>query len=145
MLFDNAEEKTGLTKTCDLINKNVNAFLKEKTEGIALDLNNLKMIDELMLEFFKTQIAEEGAEIGAPGTAIIRACSEAMYFGASSCLDNRAGTVGMTIREHFSPQSGIEVPAKATKMLFTLFNAGRGSGSTVKFSKFYLIVDAKAF
>jgi hypothetical protein len=27
MLFDNAEEKTGLTKTCDLINKNMNQFL----------------------------------------------------------------------------------------------------------------------
>lgn len=51
----------------------------------------------------------------------------------------------MTIREHFSPQSGIEVPSKATKMLFTLFNAGKGSGSTVKFAKFYLIVDARAF
>jgi hypothetical protein len=51
----------------------------------------------------------------------------------------------MTIREHFSPLSGIELPERGTKMLFTLFNAGKGSGSTVKFSKFYLIVDAKAF
>lgn len=51
----------------------------------------------------------------------------------------------MTIREHFSPQSGLEVAGRGTKLLFTLFNAGKGSGSTVKFSKFYLIVDARAF
>jgi hypothetical protein len=52
MLFDNAEEKTGLTKTCDIINKDVNQFLNERACDLALDRNNLKVVDQHLVDFF---------------------------------------------------------------------------------------------
>lgn len=52
MLFDNEGEKTGLSKTCELINVNLNIFLAEKTSCLALDRKNLKEIDEQLVEFF---------------------------------------------------------------------------------------------
>jgi hypothetical protein len=35
--------------------------------------------------------------------AIVKACSEALYFAAAACLDNKENSIGMTIREHFHP------------------------------------------
>ena len=58
MLFDNSEEKTGLTKACELINVQLNQYLSEKIAGLALDRENLKAIDELLVEFLKENLGE---------------------------------------------------------------------------------------
>jgi hypothetical protein len=41
MLFDNNEEKTGLKKSCDLINNEVNNWLSSSLGGKALDAEML--------------------------------------------------------------------------------------------------------
>ena len=51
----------------------------------------------------------------------------------------------MTIREHFNPVPRHNQTQRPTKLMFTLFNGGKSQvGCTVKFAKFYLIVDCLA-
>ena len=66
-------------------------------------------------------------------------------FASAACLDNKENQVGMTIRNHFNPVPRQDQTQRHTKLMFTLFNGGKSqAGCTVKFSKFYLIVDCLA-
>ena len=100
MLFDNAEEKVGLTTTVDLINGEINDWLRAHMSGKPLDRENLALADEELRNWYQTK---EFGPLGGPGTALIRACSEALFYASVACLDNFQYSMGQTIREHFNP------------------------------------------
>jgi hypothetical protein len=82
-------------------------------------------------------------EMTGPGLSIIRACSEALLFGVVTCLKNDS-SAREVIRNNFNPSiTGLHMKTP-TKLLICVFTGGKASGSLVRFSKFYLIVDGFA-
>jgi hypothetical protein len=82
-------------------------------------------------------------EMTGPGLSIIRACSEALLFGVVTCLKNDS-SAREVIRNNFNPSiTGLHMKTP-TKLLICVFTGGKASGSLVRFSKFYLIVDGYA-
>jgi hypothetical protein len=69
----------------------------------------------------------------------IRACSEALTFAVAKCFCPHQIFNGFT--ESFYPRDD-EESQKNTKMLITVLTGGKTAGSAVKFSRFYLIIDA---
>ena len=70
---------------------------------------------------------------------IIKACSEAIMYAVAKCFEPNQVYRGFL--QSFYPRDD-EFGVKNTKMLMTVLNGGKAMGSAVKFSKFYLIVDA---
>lgn len=68
---------------------------------------------------------------------MIKATSEALLYAAASCFNK------IHIYKSLSEQYFDKACTGNTKLMFTIFNGGKSIGSTVKFSKFYLIIDAK--
>lgn len=70
---------------------------------------------------------------------LVRACSEALIFATAKCFSPE------NVYDGFK-QSFYEVDEEAgnknTKLMIKVFNGGKASGSAVKFSRFYLIIDA---
>lgn len=84
------------------------------------------------------------ADLVGPGLSIVKACSEALFFGVVSCFKNEM-TASKVIRENLHPCSGAGYHfASNSKLLINLFSGGKASGSSVRFSRFYLIVDGYA-
>lgn len=74
------------------------------------------------------------------GSNILRICSEALYLAVGSCYC--PGEVERGIREKILSQNQ-KCAAYETKLMFTIFNGGKALGSNIKFSKFYLLVEAQ--
>jgi hypothetical protein len=83
---------------------------------------------------------EEKEAIGAAKNSLIRVCSEAIMFAVAKCYCPSNPYDGF--KESFYPRDEDVEGTKNTKLLITVFNGGKAIGSTVKFSKFYLIIDA---
>lgn len=129
-IWDKPEEKTGLQKVCNLVNEDVNLKMK------ALVLQNQVYADNKLGELIKEVEAgeeEKGRKI------IIKACSEAIMYAVAKCFEPNQVYRGFL--QSYYPRDD-EFGVKNTKMLMTVLNGGKAMGSTVKFSKFYLIVDA---
>ena len=69
---------------------------------------------------------------------VIRACSEALTYAVAKCFCPHQVYAGFT--ESFYPRD--EEANTNTKLLITVLNGGKAAGSAVKFSKFFLIIDA---
>ena len=126
----------------ELINKDINGWLRPKLESKPLDKEFLAYADHELKEWFNSKV--EAAQLDSKLTSVVRACSEALFFASAACLDNNGNSIGTTIREHFNPMDRLSQVPRSTKLLFTLFNGGKAAGSMVKFAKFYLIVDGNA-
>lgn len=77
----------------------------------------------------------------SPGLSIIKAVSEALYFGVASCLKGN-GPAYQAIRQDIHPCE--DNRSANTKLMISLLTGGKSAGSQVKFSRFYLIVDGYA-
>lgn len=71
---------------------------------------------------------------------VVRACSEALTYGVAKCFCPHQVFDGFT--ESFYPRDEDIEGHKNTKLLVTVLNGGKATGSQVKFSKFLLIIDA---
>jgi hypothetical protein len=81
-------------------------------------------------------------DVAGPGMSIVRACSEALFFGVASCFSSETA-MHHAIRDSLHPCSGQQF-ATCSKLMINVLSSGKASGSTVKFSRFYLIVDGFA-
>jgi hypothetical protein len=68
---------------------------------------------------------------------IVKACSEAITIATAKCYAPENVFNGFSNSFYRN-----ENPNNNTKMLLTVFNGGKALNSAVKFSKFYLIIDA---
>ena len=98
-------------------------------------------------EHFKKGDATDGKvgnmeDLVGPGLSIVRACSEALFFGVVACFKQEIPAY-KAIRENLHPCIGSHF-APNNKLLISVFIGGKASGSAVKFSRFYLIVDGHA-
>jgi len=129
-LYD-SKEKSGLDFACHLVNTEVNSLLDRKP------LETLEDVEDLLAMFYRQKLDSQ-SQIGVN---VIKACSEAILYGAAKCYEQVDLYKG--IRDHYFPMrvmEGNEVGVR-TKLLFTIFNGGKSLGSQVKFGKFYLIID----
>lgn len=74
---------------CDIINGKLSEHLCEKLNGQSLNIETLQIADNELLEYFNENILEKEAENKLKGMAIVKACSEALYFASAACLDNK--------------------------------------------------------
>lgn len=76
----------------------------------------------------------------------MKVCSEALFYCSASCLA-LADTTPMchSIQKYFNPVEKIHQTERQTKLLCTVFNGGKASGSLCKYAKVYLIVDGAAY
>jgi hypothetical protein len=78
------------------------------------------------------------------GLNLIRACSETLTQGVAKCMiDNQ--TTHLTAYSKLLTPIPNYIPPHTFKHLIQLLDGGKKAGSTVKFSKFYLIVDQACF
>ena len=118
---------TGLSKACNLMNNEISKSL----QGVVLSGNI--QADNKLSEFLKDHSTDEKRH------NLVRACSEALVFATAKCFSQE--NVYDCFRESFY-EVDEEAGNKNTKLLIKIFNGGKASGSAVKFSRFYLIVDA---
>jgi hypothetical protein len=102
------------------------------------------------MEFYKGKFNKSSSDkvnfmdLAGPGMNIIKACSEALFFGVVSCFKNEMQAYKV-IRDNLHPCAGFGYHfASSSKLLINLFTGGKASGSTVRFSRFYLIIDGWA-
>jgi hypothetical protein len=145
MLFDDA---SGSIKTAlGIINKEVNQTLVAELGNEPLDLQRLDKANEILIQFYKTCLYKGEAkanimDMAGPGTNIVKACSEALFFGVVGCFRNEM-VAHKAIRENLHPCVGVDFPTNS-KLLINVLQGGKGVGSQVKYSKFYLIIDGFA-
>ena len=153
MLVDDA---AGSIKTAtDLINKEVNHVLGLHLANEALTAKTLETADNVLLKWYRShfhkgddkQATDDNVnymDLAGPGMSIVKACSEALFFAVVSCFKNEM-PASKIIRENLHPCSGAGYHfASSSKLLINLFTGGKASGSTVRFSRFYLIIDGFA-
>lgn len=152
MLFDEAG-KTGLKTATSMINNEISETLRINLAGKGLDSTAFSESNAILKEFYlknlfkgehkaiQTGSSPNLMEMTGPGLSIIRACSEALLFGVVTCLKNDS-SAREVIRNNFNSSTmHIKTP---TKLLMCVFTGGKASGSLVKFSKFYLVIDGFA-
>lgn len=71
---------------------------------------------------------------------VVRACSEALTYAVAKCYCPHQVYAGFA--ESFYPRDEDCEGHKNTKLLISVLNGGKASGSAVKFAKFYLVIDA---
>jgi hypothetical protein len=116
----------------------------------SLTANILDSADKALMEFYKGKFNKSSSDkvnfmdLAGPGMNIIKACSEALFFGVVSCFKNEMQAYKV-IRDNLHPCAGFGYHfASSSKLLINLFTGGKASGSTVRFSRFYLIIDGWA-
>jgi len=77
--WDNAEEKSGLTNACNLINDDLNSRLKD------IVLSNSVQADNILNDFANSP-SEQEQENPVVKTNIVKACSEALLYAVSKCF-----------------------------------------------------------
>jgi len=117
-----------MSKACEVINEQLSHLLKGK------DLSLFKKIDD-QLKTFKSR-EEEDPEIKI-GTNIISAVSHALYAAFARALSTTKPFLAIfkqiAVRD-FRPDQDM-IP----KLMLSVLNGGKESGSKIKFSKFYII------
>lgn len=91
--------------------------------------------DNMLYEFMQAGDGE-----GDYKKNIVRACSEALTYAVAKCFCPHQVFAGFT--ESFYPRDEDVEGHKNTKLLVTVLNGGKATGSQVKFSKFFLIIDS---
>jgi len=145
----------GMKTACDLINSQVNQVLQGK------DLFLYKKIDGY-LNSFKTKREAQGEKIGpnitsAVSNALFYACAKAVNSQYPFMSMYKANMVKGFVPPYIVPApqgeaaAGSATPGKDAaaalvgsslpKLIINVFNGGKESGSKVKFSRFYLIID----
>jgi len=71
---------------------------------------------------------------------IVRACSEALTYAVAKCFSPHQVYEGFI--QSFYPRDEDIDSHRNTKLLVTVFNGGKATGSQVRFSKFFLVLDA---
>lgn len=130
--FDSPDEKTGLQQACTFINTAVNERLRNVVLSSSIEADNILF-----------ELIEEGENEGENRKNIVRACSEALLYGTAKCYAPQNVWEGFS--QSFYPRDEEIEGVANTKLMITVFNGGKAAGSVVKFSKFYLIVDAAEF
>ena len=111
MIVDDA---AGSIKTAlNLINKDINQALAANFGSDPLDLEALERANSVLLQLYISQIykgqqsatEEKIMDFSGPGMNIIRACSEALYYGVASCFSNEM-PIHHAIRESLHPCVG---------------------------------------
>ena len=108
MLFDEGST-TGLKAAINMINNEVTETLRLNLSGNPLDAVTLGQVDAILREFYLKNLFKgeqtEGVnfiDMTGPGMSIIRACSEALFFGVVACLKNDT-TANQVIRDNLHP------------------------------------------
>lgn len=157
-VFDNEEEKTGMTKACELLNGEISEVLKGK------DVTQLKKMAE-MLRTWKTEKEQEQTmqsqnlnESKTPestqnqpaneplkiGENAIRGALEALHFSYGPTV-NKESPFKAVYHQLKQKKYDCRNESKLPKLLFTIFNGGKEFASKVKFSRFYLILELSQF
>jgi hypothetical protein len=167
-LWDVEQEKSGLKKTCELINKDFNNHIKAMVGEEPLNKEFLGKVDNALISFFRTsmsgarqgsrtnsreesKLAPPKADPKAPtaatapneesiGLNLVRACSEALTIAVAKTLTTEDIAEIFVYREEIKQASYSDQEAPS-KFLVQLLTGGKAAGSAVKFSKFYLVVD----
>jgi hypothetical protein len=84
----------------------------------------------------------EGSDDVIAKNSLVRACSEAIMYAVAKCYC--VNDVFDGFKMSFYPYDEDLEITRNTKLLISVFNGGKAANSAVKFSKFYLIVDAAA-
>lgn len=152
MTWDNAEEMKGMKTACELINQNISPMLAGR------DLYLFKKLEHLLLNF-KYKREDQGVTvgpnvIGAVSNALFYACAKAMdgqypylqMYKANMLKDFQLPFIDPTAKAALGasqtpPQDGGRAGKSLPKLMINVFNGGKESGSKVKFSRFYLIID----
>ena len=129
--WDKPEECSGLSKTCALINDDLNSQLRD------IVLNNSIQADNILDSFLHSEVDKEHPIVKVN---VVRACSEALMFAVAKCFSPQDVFEGF--KESFYPRDEEVEGTKNTKLMVTVLNGGKHVNSQVKFSKFYLIIDA---
>jgi len=134
LFWDNAEDKQGLKKTMELINGDVSLKLADTVLGSSINCDNI------LVDFLEK--SAEGSDDVIAKNSLVRACSEAIMYAVAKCYS--VNNVYDGFKESFYPYDEDVDITRNTKLLISVFNGGKAANSVVKFTKFYLIVDAAA-
>jgi hypothetical protein len=134
LFWDNNEEKQGLKKTIELINGDVSLKLADTVLGSSIKCDNI------LVDFLGK--SAEGSDDVIAKNSLVRACSEAIMYAVAKCYC--VNDVFDGFKQSFYPYDEDVDITRNTKLLISVFNGGKEAHSVVKFSKFYLIVDAAA-
>ena len=88
----------------------------------------------------EAQGSNEEEKVQVAKNSLIRVCSEAIMYAVAKCYSPANPYHGF--KESFYPRDEDVEGTKNTKLLITVLNGGKAINSTVKFAKFYLVVDA---
>jgi hypothetical protein len=127
--WDNADEKSGLNKSCSLINDDLSLKLQDivlhssiQTDNNLCELTNGAEGDEYLYK------------------NVIKACSEALMYAVAKCF--APVNVWEGFNQSFYPRDEEVEGTRNTKLLVNVFSGGKTTTSLVKFAKFFLIIDA---
>ena len=134
MFWDDQEEKKGLKKTIELINGDISLKLAEVV------LNSSIKCDNILCDFLGK--SAEGSDDVIAKNSLVRACSEAIVFAVAKCYCTNNIFDGF--KESFYPYDEDNDVTRNTKLLISVFNGGKAANSVVKFTKFYLVIDANS-
>lgn len=98
MLFDEGVQNS-LKTAVKLINNEITQTLRLNIGSEPLDAKNLDLANAILLQFYKKNLlkgevklqpdgTENFMDMTGPGMSLVRACSEAIYFGVVSCFKN---------------------------------------------------------
>lgn len=151
LTWDNKEEMQGMKTACQLINDHLSPLLVDR------DLYLFKKLELLLLNF-KRKKEDQGVTVGPN---VISAVSNALFYACAKAMDSQypylqmykanmlkdfqlpfveAASKGMGASQTPS-QDAQSAGRSLPKLLINVFNGGKESGSKVKFSRFYLIID----
>jgi hypothetical protein len=127
--WDNPDDRTGLNKAINLINDDLSEKLRGCVMHSSIQADN-KLCD------IATKL--DGDEYQYKN--IIKACSEALTYAVAKCFAPVNIFEGFV--QSFYPRDEDVEGTRNTKLLVNVLGGGKGTTSLVKFSKFYLIIDA---
>lgn len=84
-------------------------------------------------------LIQEGEAAGENRKNLVRACSEALLIATAKCYAPTKLWEGFG--QSFYPRDETDGDVN-TKLMLTVFTGGKAAASQVRFSKFYLIIDA---
>ena len=86
--------------------------------------------------------ATESGDKNVPGFTLIKGVSEAIYLATAACMAE--GHIGNAIYDSLNPVPVSNYERPETKLMINMLTGGKAAGSTVRYSRFYLIVDPYA-
>lgn len=84
-IFNNAEQKTGLQQSAQLITNDFTKCLRAQMGTDGLDVENLMKMDQTLVKYFRQNLAQDGKAEGL-GLNLVRACSDAIYTAVGKVL-----------------------------------------------------------